>query len=198
MLRANVHITGNKLQDDLILSLLSLVTLVLLGHIQLDLVEGLPVTLQSLLVVLFPLMFGVRVGVTFVVAYLIIGGCGAPVFVDNPSTWPESWEYFLGETGGFLLAFPIAALISGVAGEMAHKIPSLNRLTFITGAIILFVTQVIILLLGIGWMDALSHTSFDFTAKITSLMPRLLVKTALGTIVFVLIGRILNNLNSKR
>jgi biotin transport system substrate-specific component len=194
MLRANVHITGNKLQDDLILSLLSFVTLVLLGHIQLDLVEGLPITLQSLLVVLFPLMFGVRVGVIFVCAYLLAGGLGAPVFAGNES----GWDHFLGATGGFLLAFPIAALISGVAGEMAHKIPSLNRLTFITGAVILFVSQVVILLLGIGWMDALSHTSFDFTAKITSLMPRLLVKTALGTIVFVLIGRILNNLNSKR
>ena len=194
MLRANVHITGNKLQDDLILSLLSFVTLVLLGHIQLDLVEGLPITLQSLLVVLFPLMFGVRVGVIFVCAYLLAGGLGAPVFAGNES----GWDHFLGATGGFLLAFPIAALISGVAGEMAHKIPSLNRLTFITGAIILFVSQVIILLLGIGWMDALSHTSFDFTSKITSLLPRLLVKTALGTIVFVLIGRILNNLNSKR
>ena len=194
MLRANVHITGNKLQDDLILSLLSFVTLVLLGHIQLDLVEGLPITLQSLLVVLFPLMFGVRVGVIFVCAYLLAGGLGAPVFAGNES----GWDHFLGATGGFLLAFPIAALISGVAGEMAHKIPSLNRLTFITGAVILFVSQVIILLLGIGWMDALSHTSFDFTTKITSLMPRLLVKTALGTIVFVLIGRILNNLNSKR
>ena len=194
MLRANVHITGNKLQDDLILSLLSFVTLVLLGHIQLDLVEGLPITLQSLLVVLFPLMFGMRVGLIFVSAYLLAGGLGAPVFAGNES----GWDHFLGATGGFLLSFPIAALISGVAGEMAHKIPSLNRLTFITGAVILFVSQVIILLLGIGWMDALSHTSFDFTTKITSLIPRLLVKTALGTIVFVLIGRILNNLNSKR
>ena len=198
MLRTEINISGNKILDDLTLCIGSLVMLILIGPIKLDLVEEVPITLQSLLVVLFPLMFGVRVGVTFVVAYLIIGGCGAPVFVDNPSTWPESWEYFLEDNGGFLLAFPIAALISGVAGEMASKIPSLNRITFITGAVILFVSQVIILLLGIGWMDALSHTSFDFTAKITSLMPRLLVKTALGTIVFVLIGRILNNLNSKR
>ena len=194
MLRLKVNITGNTFQDDLILSLLSFVTLVLLGHIQLDLVEGLPITLQSLLVVLFPLMFGMRVGLIFVSAYLLAGGFGAPVFAGNES----GWNHFLGATGGFLLAFPIAALISGVAGEMASKIPSLNRITFITGAVILFMSQVIILLLWIGWMDALSHTSFDFTTKITTLMPRLLVKTALGTIVFVLIGRILNNLNSKQ
>ena len=194
MLRLKVNITGNTFQDDLILSLLSFVTLVLLGHIQLDLVEGLPITLQSLLVVLFPLMFGMRVGLIFVSAYLLAGGFGAPVFAGNES----GWNHFLGATGGFLLAFPIAALISGVAGEMASKVPSLNRITFITGAVILFMSQVIILLLGIGWMDALSHTSFDFNTKITSLMPRLLVKTALGTIVFVLIGRILNNLNSKQ
>ena len=87
MLRSKVNITGNKLQDDVILSLVSFVTLVLLGHIQLDLVEGLPITLQSLLVVLFPLMFGMRVGLIFVSAYLLAGGLGAPVFAGNESGW---------------------------------------------------------------------------------------------------------------
>ena len=194
MLRSKVNITGNNILDDLILSILSFATLILLGHIQLDLVEGLPITLQSLLVVLFPLMFGARVGLTFVAAYLIVGGFGAPVFANNES----GWDHFVGPTGGFLLAFPIAALFSGVGGEIAFKTPSLNRITFITGAIILFISQIIILLLGIGWLDAISNSSFDFTTKITALIPRLLVKTALGTIVFVLTGRILNNLNSKR
>ena len=194
MLRSKVDITGNKILDDLILSIVSFATLILLGHIQLDLAEGLPITLQSLIVVLFPLMFGPRVGVTFVVAYLIAGGFGAPVFANNES----GWGHFVGSTGGFLLAFPIAALFSGVCGEVASKIPALNRITFITGAMILFLSQIIILLLGIGWLDAISNSSFDFAAKITALIPRLLVKTALGTIVFVLTGRILNNLNSQR
>jgi biotin transporter BioY len=103
MLRANVHITGNKLQDDLILSLLSFVTLVLLGHIQLDLVEGLPITLQSLLVVLFPLMFGVRVGLIFVSAYLLAGGLGAPVFAATNRDGIISWAKREASFSRFLL-----------------------------------------------------------------------------------------------
>jgi biotin transport system substrate-specific component len=134
------------------------------------------------------------VGVSFVLAYLIIGGFGAPIFAENAS----GWQHFTGPTGGFLLAFPIGALVSGVCGEFASNMPTLNRHTFITGAIILFFAQIIILLLGLGWQDALSNSSFDFTTKISALMPRLLVKTAIGTIVFVLLGRILNNLNSTR
>jgi biotin transport system substrate-specific component len=194
MLRKEINISGNKILDDLILCVCSFVTLVLLGPIKLDLVEGLPITLQSLLVVLFPLMFGFRVGVSFVIAYLVIGGFGAPIFAGNES----GWKHFIGPTGGFLLAFPIAALFSGVGGEFAANMPSLKKHTFITGAIILLLAQIIILLLGLGWQDALSNSSFNFTTKITALMPRLLVKTAIGTIVFVLLGRILNNLNSNR
>ena len=192
MLRLEINISGTKILDDLILGIISFATLVLLGPIELDIVEGLPITLQSLLVVLFPLMFGVRVGVSFVVAYLIIGGFGAPIFAGNAS----GWEHFIGPTGGFLLAFPIAALISGIGGEFASNMPSLKRHTFITGAIILFIAQAIILILGLGWLEALSSSSFDFTMKFYELIPRILVKTAIGTIIFVLIGRILNNLNS--
>ena len=193
MLRLEINISGTKILDDLILGIISFATLVLLGPIKLDIVEGLPITLQSLLVVLFPLMFGVRVGVSFVVAYLIIGGFGAPIFAGNAS----GWEHFIGPTGGFLLAFPIAALISGIGGEFAANLPSLKRHTFITGAFILFFAQIIILLLGLGWQNALSHSSFDLIMKFNELIPRVLVKTAIGTIVFVLIGRILNNLNLK-
>ena len=42
--------------------------------------DGIPITLQSLLVVFLPILLGWRVGVAAVVAYLIIGGLGAPVF----------------------------------------------------------------------------------------------------------------------
>ena len=42
--------------------------------------DGIPITLQSLLVVFLPILLGWRIGVAAVVVYLVIGGLGAPVF----------------------------------------------------------------------------------------------------------------------
>ena len=75
--------------------------------------DGIPITLQSLLVVFLPIVVGWRIGVAAVVVYLIIGGLGAPVF----SYGTYGWNRFTGSSGGFLLAFPIAGLLAGYAME---------------------------------------------------------------------------------
>lgn len=193
MFRSKINISGSQIIDDLILIAISLSAITFLGSYQLDLVNGLPITLQSLLVVEFALLFGARVGLISVISYFIIGGLGAPVFSGGAS----GWEHFTGPTGGFLIAFSIAALFCGVVADLASKNEALNKHIFITGAIILFLSQTLILILGLGWQDALTTSSFSYSAAIDVLMPGLLVKTAIGTIAFVLFGRALNNLTTK-
>ena len=79
--------------------------------------EGIPITLQSLLVVLLPAILGWKSGTLAVVIYLIAGGFGAPVFAYGTF----GWERFTGSTGGFLLAFPLAAMLSGWAMETSKN-----------------------------------------------------------------------------
>ena len=57
--------------------------LALLGPIVIDLEQGLPLSLQSLLVCWLPLMFGWRAGVTGVLAYILAGCLGLPVFAGH-------------------------------------------------------------------------------------------------------------------
>ena len=57
--------------------------------------DGIPITLQSLLVVLVPILLGWKLGVVAVIIYLIAGGMGLPVFAYGTS----GWERFTGVHG---------------------------------------------------------------------------------------------------
>lgn len=73
-----------------------------------------PVTLQPLLVVLAGVLLGARAGAVAMVAYVTAGALGAPVFSNGGAGLP----WLLGPTGGYLLAAPAAAFVSGaVAGR---------------------------------------------------------------------------------
>ena len=189
MIRSDIKLTGNILYDDAIYIVISFSALALLGSVELDIAQGLPITLQSILVVLSGFLFGSRVGVSTTVLYLLAGGLGAPIFHGGAS----GWQHFTGPTAGFLLSFPIAALFAGEAANYASKKTNFVKFEFITGSIILFLAQITILILGLGFQDALTPTSLDFSTAVEVLMPGLLVKTAFGTIFFVLTGRALKN-----
>jgi len=69
-----------------------------------------PVTMQTLFVLLAGIVLGPRDGFYAMIAYIGIGIAGAPVFAGmtfGPAV-------LFGPTGGYLLAFPAAALLTGV------------------------------------------------------------------------------------
>ena len=143
--------------------------------------DGIPITLQSLLVVFLPILLGWRVGVAAVVAYLIIGGLGAPVF----SYGTYGWDRFTGSSGGFLLAFPIAGLLAGYAMEQFE-----NTKSVLIGALLLFAGQFIILGLGLFWYRAIIPVEESMLASVERLLPGLFIKTAFGGLALVLIQRL--------
>ncbi len=72
-----------------------------------------PLTLQPLVVVLAGLLLGPRDAATAMVAYLIAGAAGLPVFAPIGA---PGIARLLGPTGGYLLAYPIAAAVAGTFG----------------------------------------------------------------------------------
>lgn len=72
-----------------------------------------PVTMQTLFVVLAGLTLGARDGFYALASYLALGLAGAPVFAGF-SFGPAA---ILGPTGGYLVSFPAAALVSGFLFE---------------------------------------------------------------------------------
>ncbi len=143
--------------------------------------DGIPITLQSLLVVFLPVLLGWRIGVAAVVTYLIIGGLGAPVFSYGTS----GWERFTGSSGGFLMAFPLAGLLAGYAMEQFQHSKSV-----LIGALLLFAGQFIILGLGLFWYRAIIPVEESMLASVERLLPGLFIKTAFGGLALVLIQRL--------
>ena len=77
-----------------------------------------PITLQPLLVVLAGMMLGPIAGATSMVLYLIVGALGVPVFA--PMGAPGALR-LIGPTGGYLLAYPVAAYVAGLLALRARS-----------------------------------------------------------------------------
>ncbi len=107
-----------------------------------------PFTLQPFVVVLAGLWLGPAAAATSMAAYLLLGAAGAPVF--SPVGAP-GLARLIGPTGGYLLAYPAAAWVSGwlaaassgyaarfgaaLAGIAVLYIGGLSQLAVITGSI---------------------------------------------------------------
>src|SRR3954453_9213165 len=72
-----------------------------------------PFTLQPLVVVLAGLMLGPVAGASSMILYLLAGAVGLPVF--SPVGAPGALR-FIGPTGGYLIAYPVAAWAAGTLG----------------------------------------------------------------------------------
>lgn len=73
-----------------------------------------PMTAQTLVVLLIGAFCGWRLGALSVLAYLGQGLAGLPVFAGTLSSGPL---YLLGPTGGFLAGFVVSAMVAGWAVE---------------------------------------------------------------------------------
>ena len=72
-----------------------------------------PITLQPLVVVLAGLVLGPAAAAASMVMYLAAGAAGLPVFAPVGA---PGLARLLGPTGGYLLAYPAAAVVAGALG----------------------------------------------------------------------------------
>lgn len=78
-----------------------------------------PFTLQPMIVVLAGLMLGPTLGAASMLLYLLVGALGAPVF--TPVGAPGIAR-LLGPTGGYLIAYPFAAYVTGLVARRASSL----------------------------------------------------------------------------
>ena len=78
-----------------------------------------PITLQPLVVVLAGMWLGPVAGAASMVLYLAAGASGLPVF--SPFGAP-GLARFVGPTGGYLFAYPVAAFVAGTLVQRARSL----------------------------------------------------------------------------
>jgi biotin transporter BioY len=122
-----------------------------------------PITGQTFAVLLTGALLGSRLGAMAMVVYLIEGASGLPFFYGGHG----GLVHLLGPTGGYLVAFPAGAFITGAFAENGWD----KR--FSTAAVAMAVGSIVILLSGWAWFAAVTHTPL-FAAYRLSVAPHLI------------------------
>lgn len=78
-----------------------------------------PFTLQVLGVILSGLLLGPKYGALAQIIYLLVGAVGVPVFAQ----FSGGFGWLVGPTGGYLLSYPFAAALAGLAAGAATNSP---------------------------------------------------------------------------
>jgi biotin transport system substrate-specific component len=128
--------------------LLSNVAMVLIGTLVLTIsaklsvqIGAVPVSLQTFAVAALAGAFGWRIGTATVIAYLLEGAAGIPVFAAGGGI-----AYLMGPTGGFLLGFVPMAYVIGLATDRgASRNVAMLALAMLVADALLFV-------LGFAWL----------------------------------------------
>lgn len=107
----------------LLLALLGSVLLTISAKIEVPFYP-VPMTMQTLVVLLLGMAYGARLGAATVLLYLAEGAVGLPVFAGTPERG-IGIAYMMGPTGGYLAGFVLSAAITGWLTERRRDWPAL-------------------------------------------------------------------------
>ena len=134
-----------------------------------------PITGQTFVVLLTGALLGSRLGAMTMIAYLVEGASGLPFFAGGHG----GLLHLMGPTGGYLIAFPAAAYVTGAFAEHGWD----RR--FLTAAAAMAIGSAIIMLSGWAWFSVVMRTSPMLTlyATVIKFIPGDIIKISLAAAV---------------
>lgn len=137
-----------------------------------------PITGQTLGVMLAGLILGPTRGFLAMAVYVALGAAGLPIFAQGQA----GLGVITGPTGGFILAFPAAALVIGLLTHRLRRLaPSAAFSACVLGGI---VVVYIIGLPYLGWRAELTSEEL-FIGSMATFLPGDLIKATLATYVAI-------------
>jgi len=110
-----------------------------------------PLTMQTLVVLMIGMTFGWRLGGATLLLYLAEGAVGLPVFAGTPEKG-IGVAYMMGSTGGYLVGFVLAAITVGWLAERGwDRNPLTTAAAMLLGNIIIYVPGLVWLGSVVGW-----------------------------------------------
>jgi biotin transport system substrate-specific component len=104
-----------------------------------------PFTFQPMVVLLGGALLGARLGAVSQVLYLALGLAGIPVFAAS-AVLPQGPARLLGPTGGYLMAYPLAAYVTGWLAERGFD----RR--YLTAVVAMGAGLVVVFACGVLWL----------------------------------------------
>lgn len=132
-----------------------------------------PMTMQTLAVLLIGAFLGARAGAAAVAIYLFEGGLGFPVFAGTPERG-IGLAYMYGPTGGYLVGFLVAAFFVGYAAQRGWT-QSIWK-----SAITMTLGHAIMLGLGVAWLAYLAGWNVAIASGLMPFWAATVLKTAMA------------------
>jgi len=101
-------------------------------------VKPVPFTLQTIIVLLAGAFLGAKNGAYSQLLYIFVGAIGLPVFAHT-ADGTMGFARLIGPTGGYLLAFPVAAYMVGYMTEKNQKYFTVVFSMFVAELVVIFV-----------------------------------------------------------
>jgi len=132
-----------------------------------------PMTMQTMVVLMIAMAGGLRLGAATVGLYLMQGALGFPVFADTPESG-IGLAYMMGPTGGYLVGFLAAAAFAGWCGDKGFGRSILGSLA------VMSLGHVVIFAFGYAYLASLIGALAAFKAGVAPFAMATVLKIALG------------------
>lgn len=147
-----------------------------------------PVTGQTFAVLLCGAVLGARRAFLAQMLYLCEGGMGLPVFSGGAA----GFAYMVGPTGGYLMAFPFAAAVTGALAERGWD------KHFVTMFAAMLLGSAVIFGLGLAQLSRFVPAEQLLNAGLLPFVPGDLVKSSLSALAFPATWSLVNKLRGGR
>ena len=141
--------------------------------------QPVPVTGQTLGVLLIGMMLGRKRALTAVLTYLAMGIVGFPVFANGAF----GMATLIGPTGGYLLGFIPAAYVMGWMGDKGwykHAISAISAL---------LIGHAIVFALGLAWLTHFTGSNAVLATGLIPFLPGAVIKTIIAFAMIPIIRR---------
>jgi biotin transport system substrate-specific component len=140
-----------------------------------------PMTMQTFIVFIIGMSFGWKLAFSTLIAYLVEGALGLPVFAKGGGLL-----YLMGPTAGYLYGMTIAAGVIGFFAERGY-----NK-SYIKSLISLMIGTIIIFVLGVGYLGSVIGYDKALAGGLYPFIPSEFFKIGLAVILIPSITRYIN------
>jgi biotin transport system substrate-specific component len=120
-----------------------------------------PFTFQPMVVLVGAAALGARLGAASQVLYLALGLAGLPVFAASP-VLAQGAARLLGPTGGYLMAYPLAAFVAGALAERGFD----RR--YVTALFAMICGLAVVFLGGVSWLALVVQPARGLSGAVTT------------------------------
>lgn len=165
--------------QNLVLAGMFAAVLAVISQISIPMPSGVPITIQVFGIALVGTILGWKLGLFSTIVYILIGAVGVPVFAN----FRGGLEVLTGMTGGYILAWPVMAVLCGICPPFADK-----KKNFIGSVILSLIGLMIVEFIGaVQW--SLLTDSMSLNAIIIYSFVAFIPKDILITVLAVIVGR---------